>query len=87
LHSNYSQGQLKDFVNREQIGVRPFAKDCEVVLHIGKKMALSSKNVHAKYEVLGVPGFVMPKNEIISVWSRRSKEYVDRIELIKLIFS
>jgi hypothetical protein len=32
-----------------------------VVLHIGKGMVLSSKNVQAKYEVLGVPGFEMPK--------------------------
>jgi hypothetical protein len=37
------------------------AKDYEVVLHIGKGMALSSKNLRAKYEVLGVPSFVMPK--------------------------
>jgi hypothetical protein len=61
LHKNCSRGQLRDFVNRERIGVRPLAKDSEVVLYIGKGMALSSKNVHAKYEVLGVPGFVMPK--------------------------
>jgi hypothetical protein len=61
VHKNCGPGQLRDFVNRERIGVRPLAKDCEVVLHIGKGMALSSKNVWAKYEVLGVPGFVMPK--------------------------
>jgi hypothetical protein len=61
VHKNCGPGQLRDFVNRERIGVRPLAKDCEVVLHIGKGMALSSKNVRAKYEVLGVPGFVMPK--------------------------
>jgi hypothetical protein len=61
LHKNCSRGQLRDFVNRELIGVRPLAKDSEVVLHIGKGMALPSKNVHAKYEVLGVPGFVMLK--------------------------
>jgi hypothetical protein len=61
VHKNCGRGQLRDFVNRERIGVRPLAKDCEVVLHIGKGMALSSKNVRAKYEVLGVPGFVMPK--------------------------
>jgi hypothetical protein len=45
VHKNCGRGQLKDFVNRERIGVRPLAKDCEVVLHIGKGMALSSKNV------------------------------------------
>jgi hypothetical protein len=61
MHKNCGRGQLRDFVNREQIGVRPLAKDCEVVLHIGKGMALSSKNVRAKYEVLQVLGFVMPK--------------------------
>jgi hypothetical protein len=61
VHKNCGLGQLRDFINRERIGVRPLAKDCEVVLHIGKGMALSSKNIRAKYEVLGVPGFVMPK--------------------------
>jgi hypothetical protein len=61
IHKNCGPGQLRNFVNRERIGVRPLTKDCEVVLHIGKGMALSSKNVRAKYEVLGVPGFVMPK--------------------------
>jgi hypothetical protein len=45
VHKNCDWGQLRDFVNRERIGVRPLAKDCEVVLHIGKRMALSSKNV------------------------------------------
>jgi hypothetical protein len=61
VHKNCGRGQLRDFVNRERIGVRPLARDCEVVLHIGKEMALSSKNVRAKYEVLGIPDFVMPK--------------------------
>jgi hypothetical protein len=45
LHKNCSRGQLRDFINRERIGVCPLAKDFEVVLHIGKKMALSSKNI------------------------------------------
>jgi hypothetical protein len=45
LHKICGRGQLRDFVNRERIGVRLLAKDCEVVLHIGKGMALSSKNV------------------------------------------
>ena len=61
VYKNCGRGQLMGFVNRERIGVHPMAKDCEVVLRIGKVMALSSKNVWAKYEVLGVPGFVMPK--------------------------
>jgi hypothetical protein len=47
VHKNCGSGQLRDFVNREQIGVRTLVKDCEVVLHIGKEMALSSKNVRA----------------------------------------
>jgi hypothetical protein len=50
LHKNCGRGQLRDFVNREQIGVRPLAKDSEVVLHIGKGIALSLKNVHTKYD-------------------------------------
>ena len=45
LHKNYSQGQLKDFINSEQIGVRPLARDSEVVLHIGRGMAFSSTNI------------------------------------------
>jgi hypothetical protein len=57
LHNNCSQGHLRNFVYRERIGVRPLANDCKVVLHIANGMALSLKNVHAKYEVLGVPGF------------------------------
>jgi hypothetical protein len=61
VHKNYGRGQLKDFVNKERRGVRPLAKDCEMVLYRRKEMTLSSKNVRAKYEVLGVPGFVMPK--------------------------
>jgi hypothetical protein len=40
VYKNCGRGQLRDFVNREQIGVHPLAKDCEVVLHIGKGMAL-----------------------------------------------
>jgi hypothetical protein len=36
LYKNCGRGQLRDFVNRERIGVRPLAKDSEVVLHIAK---------------------------------------------------
>jgi hypothetical protein len=50
-----------DFVNRNQIGVRPLAANSEVLLYIANGIALSSRNVHTKYEILGVPGFVMPK--------------------------
>ena len=45
VHKNCDRRQLRDFVNKEQIGIRPLAKDCEVVLHVGKGMVLSSKNV------------------------------------------
>jgi hypothetical protein len=55
LYTNYSRRQLKDFVNRNWIGVPPLAADSKVFLHIANRMALSSKNVHAKYEILGVP--------------------------------
>ena len=34
VHKNYGRRQLRDFINREQIGVRLLAKDCKVVLHI-----------------------------------------------------
>jgi hypothetical protein len=63
LHSSCSRGQLRDFVNSNRIGVPPLAADSKELLHIAKEMALSSKNVHAKYEVLGVPGFVIPKKK------------------------
>jgi hypothetical protein len=39
------------------------AADSKELLHIAKGMALSSKNVHAKFEVLGVPGFVIPQRK------------------------
>jgi hypothetical protein len=63
LHRNCSRGQLRDFVNRNRIGVPPLAADSKELLHIAKGMALSSKNVHAKFEVLGVPGFVIPQRK------------------------
>jgi hypothetical protein len=61
LHGNCSRGQLRNFVNSNQIGVPSLAADSKELLHIANGMALSSKNVHANYEVLGVPGFVNPK--------------------------
>jgi hypothetical protein len=61
LHGNCSRGQLRNFVNSNRIGVPPLAADSKELLHITNGMALSSKNVHANYEVLGVPGFVIPK--------------------------
>ena len=45
VYKNCGEEQLKDFINRKRIGICPLAKDCEVVLYIGKGMALSSKNV------------------------------------------
>jgi hypothetical protein len=54
-------GQLKDFVNRNWIGVRPLATKSKVLLHIANGMALTSKNVHANYKISGVPSFVMSK--------------------------
>jgi hypothetical protein len=61
LHGNYSHRQLRDFVNSNRIGVPPLAANSKELLHIANGMALFSKNIHAKYEVLGVPSFVIPK--------------------------
>lgn len=61
LHDNCSRGQLRDYVNRNRIGVPPLAAESKELLHIAKGMALSSKNVRAKYEILGVPGFIIKK--------------------------
>jgi hypothetical protein len=63
LHRNCSRGQLRDFVNSNRIGVPPLAADSKKLLYIAKGMALSLKNVHAKFEVLGVPGFVIPQRK------------------------
>jgi hypothetical protein len=37
------------------------AANSKELLHIANGMALSSKNVHTNYEVLGIPDFVIPK--------------------------
>jgi hypothetical protein len=58
---NCIRGQLRDFVNSNRIGVPSLIADSKELLHIENGMALSSKNVHANYEVLGVPSFVIPK--------------------------
>ena len=63
LHNNYSCRQLTNFVNSNYIGIPPLAVDSKEFLHIAKEMALLSKNVHTKYEVLGVPGFVIPQRK------------------------
>ena len=63
LHDNYNRGQLRDFVNSNWIGVPPLAADSKEFLHIAKGMALLSKNVHAKYEVLGVSNFVISQRK------------------------
>jgi hypothetical protein len=61
LHGNCSRGQLRDYVNSNQIGVPSLIADSKELLHITNGMALSSKNIHANYEVLRVPSFVIPK--------------------------
>ena len=53
--------QLRDFVNRNWIGVPPLAANSQVLLHIVNGMVLSSRNVHKKYEILGIPSFEFPK--------------------------
>jgi hypothetical protein len=63
LHSNCSRRQLRDFVNSNRIGVPPLAADSKELLHLANGMTLSSRNVNAKYDVLGVPGFVIPKKK------------------------
>jgi hypothetical protein len=60
LHGNCSRGKLRDFVNSNRTGIPPLAANSKELLHIANGMALSSKNVHANYKVLGVPGFVIP---------------------------
>jgi hypothetical protein len=61
LHTDCTRGQLRNFVNRNRIGIRPLAANSQVLLHIANGMALSSRNVHKKYEILGIPGFEIPK--------------------------
>jgi hypothetical protein len=61
LHTDCSCGQLQDFVNRNRIGVPPLAANSEVLVHIANGMALLSRNLHEKYEILGVPSFEIPK--------------------------
>jgi hypothetical protein len=61
LHTNCTRGQLRDFVNRNRIGIPLLAANSQVLLHIANGMALLSRNVHKKYEILGVPGFEIPK--------------------------
>ena len=63
LHDNCNRGQLRDFVNSNRIGVPPFATNSKELLHIAKGMALSSKNIHTKYKVLGVPSFIIPQRK------------------------
>jgi hypothetical protein len=61
LYTDYTRGQLKDFFNRNRIGVRPLAANSQVLLHIANGTALSCRNLHKKYKILGVPGFEIPK--------------------------
>ena len=61
LHNDCICRQLWDFVNRNRIGVLSLAANSEVLVHIANSMALSSRNLHEKYKILGVPGFKIPK--------------------------
>ena len=61
LHDNCNRRLLRDYVNSNRIGVPSLATDSKELLHIAKGMTLLSKNVRAKYKILGVPGFVIPK--------------------------
>ena len=61
LHIDYTRGQLRDFVNRNWIRILPLATNNQVLLHIVNGMALFSGKVYKKYEILGVPGFEIPK--------------------------
>jgi hypothetical protein len=61
LHTDCTRGQLRDFVNRNHIGILPLAANSQVLVHIANGMALLSRNLHEKYEILGVPGLEIPK--------------------------
>jgi hypothetical protein len=61
MHTDCTRGQLWDFVNKNRIGVPLLAANSQVLVHIANGMALSSRNLHEKYEILGVPGFEIPK--------------------------
>jgi hypothetical protein len=61
LHTDCNRGQLRDFVNRNCIGIPPLAANSQVLWHIANGMALLSRNLYEKYEILGVPSFEIPK--------------------------
>jgi hypothetical protein len=61
LHIDYSCGQLRNFINRNWIGICTSVADSQVLLLIANGMAMSSRNVHANYEILGFFGFEIPK--------------------------
>ena len=61
LHTDCTYEQLQDFINRNCIRVPPLAANNRVLVHIANGMALSSRNLHKNYEILGVPGFEIPK--------------------------
>jgi hypothetical protein len=61
LHTDCTRGQLRDFINRNRTGVLPLVANSQVLVHIANGMALSSRNLHEKYKILGVPGFEIPK--------------------------
>ena len=60
-YSDCTREQLRDFVNRNKIRICLLAADNEVLLHIANGMAHSSQNINAKYKILGVSSFVIPR--------------------------
>ena len=61
LHIDCTRGQLRDFVNKNHIGVLRLATNSQVLVYIANGMALSFRNLHKKYEILEVLGFEIPK--------------------------
>jgi hypothetical protein len=45
LHSKCNLGQLRDFLNKYQIGVPPLVADNKLLLHIARRMAFSVRNL------------------------------------------
>ena len=61
LHTDYTRKQLQNFANRNLIGVPPLVANSQVLVHIANGMALLSRNLHKKHEILGIPSFEIPK--------------------------
>ena len=54
LNIYYMLGELREYVNQNQIGSFPLAADDPLLLHMMRGMALSAKNVGVHYNVLEV---------------------------------